>query len=77
MLQALIHWLIACHFCPHEKANRDRGILQAIAKAADWNKALPAGVFRGIAETEGYGSYTACVCEVWSMPKARYAYTAL
>jgi isoquinoline 1-oxidoreductase beta subunit len=25
---------------------------------------LPAGVFRGIAETEGYGSYTACVCEV-------------
>ncbi len=48
----------------NEKANRDRGILQAIAKAADWDKALPAGVFRGIAETEGYGSYTACVCEV-------------
>jgi len=48
----------------NEKANRDRGILQAIAKAADWNKALPASVFRGIAETEGYGSYTACVCEV-------------
>jgi isoquinoline 1-oxidoreductase beta subunit len=48
----------------NEKANRDRGILQAIAKAADWDKPLPAGVFRGIAETEGYGSYTACVCEV-------------
>ncbi len=48
----------------NEKANRDRGILQAVAKAADWDKPLPAGVFRGIAETDGYGSYTACVCEV-------------
>jgi isoquinoline 1-oxidoreductase beta subunit len=27
-------------------------------------QAAAAGVFRGIAETEGYGSYTACVCEV-------------
>ncbi|MCE2877871.1 MAG: molybdopterin-dependent oxidoreductase [Comamonadaceae bacterium] len=43
---------------------RDRAILDAVAKAADWGKPLPAGVFRGIAETEGYGSYTACVCEV-------------
>ena len=48
----------------NEKANRDRGILQAVAKAADWDKPLPAGMFRGIAETDGYGSYTACVCEV-------------
>ena len=46
------------------KAARDRGILEAVAKAANWGGALPPGVFRGIAETEGYGSYTACVCEV-------------
>jgi isoquinoline 1-oxidoreductase subunit beta len=43
---------------------RDLAILDATAKAAEWNKPLPAGVFRGIAETEGYGSYTACVAEV-------------
>ena len=46
------------------KHPKDRAILEAVAKAADWGKPLPAGVFRGIAETEGYGSYTACVCEV-------------
>jgi isoquinoline 1-oxidoreductase beta subunit len=46
------------------KHPRDRSILEAVAKAANWGKPLPAGVFRGIAETEGYGSYTACVCEV-------------
>ncbi|MFN0302633.1 MAG: molybdopterin cofactor-binding domain-containing protein [Burkholderiales bacterium] len=43
---------------------RDLGILNAVAKAANWDKPLPAGVFRGIAETEGYGSYTASVAEV-------------
>ncbi len=47
-----------------EKFVKDRAILEAVAKAADWGKPLPKGVFRGIAETEGYGSYTACVCEV-------------
>jgi isoquinoline 1-oxidoreductase beta subunit len=46
------------------KHPKDRAILDAVAKAADWGKPLPSGVFRGIAETEGYGSYTACVCEV-------------
>ncbi|MBM3361413.1 MAG: xanthine dehydrogenase family protein molybdopterin-binding subunit [Betaproteobacteria bacterium] len=46
------------------KHPRDRSILEAVAKAAGWGKPMPAGVFRGIAETEGYGSYTACVCEV-------------
>lgn len=43
---------------------RDLAILDATAKAANWGRPLPAGVFRGIAETEGYGSYTACVAEV-------------
>ena len=40
------------------------GILDAVAKAADWGKPLPAGVFRGIATTEPYGSYAAAVAEV-------------
>jgi isoquinoline 1-oxidoreductase subunit beta len=43
---------------------KDLGILEAVAKAADWGKPLPAGVFRGIAETEGYGSYTCVVAEL-------------
>ena len=46
------------------KAPKDLGILDAVAKAAGWGQPLPAGVFRGIAETEGYGSYTAAVAEV-------------
>jgi isoquinoline 1-oxidoreductase beta subunit len=40
------------------------GILDAVARAADWGKPLPAGVFRGIATTEPYGSYAAAVAEV-------------
>jgi isoquinoline 1-oxidoreductase beta subunit len=47
-----------------QKSPKDLGILEATAKAAGWGKPLPAGVFRGIAETEGYGSYTSAVCEL-------------
>lgn len=46
----------------HEK--RPLGILEAVAKAAGWGKPLPKGVFRGIATTEPYGSYTAAVVEL-------------
>ena len=46
------------------KSTRDLGVLDATAKAAGWGKPLPPGVFRGIAETEAYGSYTAAVAEV-------------
>ena len=46
------------------KSPKDLAILDAVAKAAGWGKPLPKGVFRGIAETEGYGSYTAAVAEV-------------
>ncbi|MEO7403818.1 MAG: molybdopterin cofactor-binding domain-containing protein, partial [Burkholderiales bacterium] len=46
------------------KSPKDLGILDAVAKAANWSSPLPTGVFRGIAETEGYGSYTAAVAEV-------------
>jgi isoquinoline 1-oxidoreductase beta subunit len=47
-----------------EKRPKDKAILLAVTKAANYGAPLPKGVFRGIAETEGYGSYTACVCEV-------------
>ena len=53
----------------NEKANRDRSILQAVAKAADWGRPLPKGVHRGIASVDGYGSWTACVCEVSVSPR--------
>lgn len=46
------------------KAPRDLGILDAVAKAAEWGKPLPAGVYRGIAMQDAYGSYTAAVIEV-------------
>ncbi|MBM4258903.1 MAG: xanthine dehydrogenase family protein molybdopterin-binding subunit [Deltaproteobacteria bacterium] len=46
------------------KATRDLGVLDAVAKAANWEKALPAGVHRGIAVQDAYGSYTAAVAEV-------------
>lgn len=40
------------------------GVLNAAAKKADWEKPLPAGVFRGVAQFMGYASYSACVAEV-------------
>lgn len=47
-----------------EKAPKDLAILDAVAKAAEWEKPLPAGVHRGIAVQDAYGSYTAAVIEV-------------
>src|SRR6266513_3488988 len=46
------------------KSPKDLGVLEATAKAAGWGQPLPAGVFRGIAETEAYGSYTSAVAEL-------------
>jgi isoquinoline 1-oxidoreductase beta subunit len=40
------------------------GALNAVAKAADWGKPLPKGVYRGIAQHMGYASYSAAVAEV-------------
>jgi isoquinoline 1-oxidoreductase beta subunit len=54
-------------------AKRDLAILEATANAAGWGKPLPPGVFRGISETEAYGSYTACVAEVSANPKGEIA----
>ncbi len=40
------------------------GVLNAVAKKADWDKPLPAGTYRGVAQFMGYASYSACVAEV-------------
>jgi len=47
-----------------QKHPKHLGVLNAAAEKGDWGKPLPAGVFRGIAQHMGYGSYTAAVAEV-------------
>jgi isoquinoline 1-oxidoreductase subunit beta len=44
--------------------DKNRAVLEAVAKAASWGSPLPAGVFRGVAVADGFGSYTAMVAEV-------------
>ncbi len=44
--------------------NKNRLVLEAAAKAAGWGTPLPAGVGRGLAVVEGFGSYAAGVAEV-------------
>jgi isoquinoline 1-oxidoreductase subunit beta len=44
--------------------DRNKGVLVAAAKAAQWGTPLPAGVHRGIAQSDGFGSYSAMVAEV-------------
>jgi isoquinoline 1-oxidoreductase beta subunit len=39
-------------------------VLNAAAEKAEWGKPLPAGVYRGICQTMGFGSYVAAVAEV-------------
>jgi isoquinoline 1-oxidoreductase beta subunit len=39
-------------------------VLDAAAEKAGWGKPLPAGVFRGICQTMGFGAYVAAVAEV-------------
>lgn len=39
-------------------------VLNAAAERGDWGKPLPVGVFRGIAQFMGYGSYSAATAEV-------------
>jgi isoquinoline 1-oxidoreductase beta subunit len=52
---------------------RDLGVLDAVAKAAGWDKPAPKGVFRGIAETDAYGSYISAVAEVSPRGKNGFA----
>jgi isoquinoline 1-oxidoreductase beta subunit len=44
--------------------DKNRLVLEACAKAANWDAPLPPGVHRGIAMSDGFGSYTAMVAEV-------------
>ncbi|MBX9774223.1 MAG: molybdopterin-dependent oxidoreductase [Xanthobacteraceae bacterium] len=46
------------------KHPRHLAVLNAAAEKADYGKPLPKGVFRGIAQQMGYGSYVAAVAEV-------------
>ena len=47
-----------------QRSPNDLGILEATAKAAGWGEPLPSGAYRGIAQTEAYGSYTCAVVEL-------------
>lgn len=47
------------------------GVLNAAAEKAGWGKPLPKGVFRGIAQFMGYGSYSAAVCRGFGQPERR------
>jgi isoquinoline 1-oxidoreductase beta subunit len=42
---------------------KNLAVLEAVAKAGNWGAPLPAGVGRGIAVQDGYGSFTAAVVE--------------
>ncbi len=44
--------------------DKNRLVLEAAAKAAGWGGALPAGIHRGLAMADGFGSYAAMVAEV-------------
>jgi isoquinoline 1-oxidoreductase beta subunit len=47
-----------------DEGDKNRLVLQAVAKAASWGTALPAGMHRGVAVVNGFGSYAATVAEV-------------
>jgi isoquinoline 1-oxidoreductase subunit beta len=40
------------------------GVLEAVAKKVEWDKPAPKGVYRGLAQTMGFGSYVAAVAEI-------------
>ena len=47
-----------------KEGDKNRGVLEAAAKAAGWGSPLARGVFRGVAVADGFGSYSAMVAEV-------------
>jgi isoquinoline 1-oxidoreductase subunit beta len=46
-------------------------LLNAAAEKADYGKPLPTGVYRGIAQFMGYGSYSAAVAEISLSPEGK------
>src|SRR5258706_3427190 len=49
---------------PLLKGKKDLGVLEAVVKAAAWDKPAPKGIYRGIAVVDSYGSFTAAVVEI-------------
>jgi isoquinoline 1-oxidoreductase subunit beta len=47
-----------------KQGDKNRGVLEAVAKAASWGSPLPAGVYRGVAVADGFGSFSAMVAEL-------------
>jgi len=47
-----------------QQGDKNRLVLEAVAKAAAWGRPLPPGVHRGVAVVDGFGSYAAMVAEV-------------
>ena len=43
-------------------------VLEAVAKRVEWDKPAPKGVFRGLAQTMGFGSYVAACAEISISP---------
>jgi isoquinoline 1-oxidoreductase beta subunit len=46
------------------EGDKNRLVLEAVAKAAGWGAPLPPGVHRGVAVADGFGSFSAMVAEV-------------
>ena len=49
---------------PLLQGKKDLGVLEAVVKAAAWDKPLPKGMHRGIAVVDSYGSFSAAVVEI-------------
>ena len=49
---------------PLLQGKKDLGVLDAVAKAAQWGKPVAKGVHRGIAVVDSYGSFTAAVVDI-------------
>ncbi|MDP2962874.1 MAG: molybdopterin-dependent oxidoreductase [Sulfurimicrobium sp.] len=47
-----------------KQGDKNRLVLEAVAKAAGWGNPLPPGMHRGVAVADGFGSLTAMVAEV-------------
>jgi isoquinoline 1-oxidoreductase beta subunit len=53
------------------KDDKNRLVMEAVAKAVGWGKPVPKGIHRGIAVADGFGSYAATVAEVSVTPGGR------
>ena len=49
---------------PLLKGKKDLGVMEAVVKAAEWDKPAEKGIHRGIAVVDSYGSFSAAVVEI-------------